>query len=109
MPDTVLGIYFVTLCALATAWALDYRWIFRRLRDRHGRKHAVLFGTPERRKNGMDRFFALLGFLFEDQAALADGRLAAQCVLLKVLSVLFAAVFVAMMFTPFFLHLNDAM
>jgi hypothetical protein len=109
MPDTVLGFYFLALCSLAVAWTLTYRWIARRLRERHAAKHAVLFGTPERRKNGMDKFFALLGFAFQDQAALRDLRLLLACILLKALAVFFVVVFIAMMFTPFFLHLNDSM
>ncbi len=106
MPDTVLGIYFLVLSADAVAWFLTYRGIFRRLRDRHPARHAALFGTPTRRKNGMDKFFSLLGFLFQDQSDLRDARLFASCLLLKTLSVLFIVIFVAMMFTPFFLQLE---
>jgi hypothetical protein len=106
MPDWMLGVYFFALSADAGAWVLMFRGIFRRLRDRHPDHHARLFGTPVRRKNGMDRFFALLGFLFEDQSELRDGRLFASCLLLKILTVLFLLVFVAMMFTPFFLQLE---
>jgi hypothetical protein len=108
MPDTVLGIYFLALSADAVAWYLAYRWIYRRLGDRHPARFSRLFGTELRRKNGMDKFFALLGFLFEDQAELRDGRLLATCVFLKLSSVLFVVVFIAMMFTPFFLHLNES-
>jgi len=108
MPDTVLGCYFVALCALSAAWVLTYRWIFRRLRDRHAKKHAALFGTQERRKNGMDKFFSLVGFTFQDQSALQDMRLLLASILLKALAVVFVVTFIAMMFTPFFLHLNDS-
>ncbi len=106
MPDSMLGFYFLALSADAVAWLLTYRGIFRRLRDRHAARFAALFGTPGRRKNDMDRFFALLGFLFENQSDLRDGRLFASCILLKALTVLFLVVFVAMMFTPFFLQLS---
>jgi hypothetical protein len=78
----------------------------KRLRERHPAKFALLRGTPERRKNGMDKFISLLAFLFEDQAALRDWRLLLSCVLLKALAVAFALIFIAMMFTPFFLQLE---
>ena len=108
MPDTMLGLYFVALCALAAGWVLTYRAILRRLRARHPAKAARIFGTPERRKNAMDQFFSLLGFAFENQSDLRDRRLLLGCILLKALAALFLATFVAMMFTPFFLHLNDS-
>jgi hypothetical protein len=54
----------------------------------------------------MDRFFAVLGFLFQDQTALRDWRLLLACVLLKAAAVTFLLVFAAMMFTPFFLQLG---
>jgi hypothetical protein len=104
MSDTILGLYLVAMCGLAVAWVLVYRAIFRRLGARHAERHAQLFGTPQRRKNGMDRFFSLLGFLvWENHGELRDGRLWLGCVLLKACTVLFLATFVAMVFTPFFL------
>lgn len=106
MPDSMLGIYFLALSADAVAWFLIYRGIFRRLQERHPARHAAIVAAQGRRKNGMDRFFSLLGFLFEDQSDLRDGRMFASCILLKLLTVLFFAVFVAMMFTPFFLQLE---
>jgi hypothetical protein len=106
MPDTILGIYFLALSATAVAWFLIYRGIFRRLRERHPARHTAIIVAQGRRKNGMDRFFSLLGFLFEDQAALRDRRLLLGCIALKLLTVFFFATFVAMMFTPFFLQLE---
>lgn len=106
MPDTLLGLYLVLLCALAAGWLWDYRWILRRLRERHPAKAAHILGAPGRRKNGMDRFFSLLGFVFADQSALRDTRLLLACILLKALAVACLVVFLVMMFTPFFLRLE---
>jgi hypothetical protein len=104
MSDTILGIYLVILCGLVVAWIFAFRAIFRQLRARHAERHAKLFGTPQRRKNAMDKFFSLLGFLaWENQAELRDGRLWLSCVFLKACTALFLLTFVAMMFTPFFL------
>lgn len=106
MPDSVLAFYFGALCALAAAWVATYRAIRRRLAARHPMKFAALVGTAQRRKNGLDKFFAVVGFLFEDQTALHDLRLRLACGLLKALAAGFLLVFVAMMFTPFFLRLE---
>ncbi len=106
MPDTVLGLYLVLLCALAASWLWNYRWLVRRLGERHPAAAAPIFGTTARRKNGMDRFFALVGFTFGGQSALHDFPLRLSCFLLKALVVAAIVVFVAMMFTPFFLELG---
>jgi hypothetical protein len=106
MPDTILTFYLVAMCVLALAWWLTCRGVFRRLRERHPAKAAALFGTPQRRKNELDRLFALLGFLFENQAALGDTRLLVGCVLMKLYPILFLVVLLAMMYTPMFLRLG---
>jgi hypothetical protein len=107
MPDSVLAGYLVALCMLAAAWWVTIRRIVSRLRERHPAKFATIFGTPERRKNEMDKFVSTLAFLFEDQAALRDWRLLLACVMVKAFSVLWLLVFAAMVFTPFFLHLGE--
>jgi hypothetical protein len=107
MSDAVLAILFVALCADLFVWVLVFRAISHRLRDRHPRPHAMIFGHAARRKNGMDRFFSLLGFLAnKEYAALGDGPLAIRCVLLKICTALFFLIFIAMMFGPFFLRLK---
>jgi len=104
MSDTFLSIYLVLLCGLVVAWILTFRSIFRQLHARHADRHAKLFGTPQHRKNAMDKFFALLGFLaWENHGALRDSRLWLSCIFLKACTVLFFVTFVVMTFTPFFL------
>ena len=107
MSDAVLAILFVALCADIFAWILVFRAIWRRLRERHTQPHAIISGTAARRKNGMDRFFSLLTFLAnKDDAALGDRALTIRCILLKICTVLFFLIFLAMMFGPFFLRLK---
>lgn len=106
MSDQILAVYFVLLCGVAAAWFLAFKAIVGRLRSRHEATFSVLFGTPERRKNGMDKFFALFAFLFQDKSALRDIPLVLACALVKALTAIFLLVFVAMMFTPFFLQLG---
>lgn len=106
MPDTVLALYFLMLCALAAAWILIYRAIVARLRALHGAKHTAIFTSQGRRKNGMDQFFSVVGFVFQSQSELRDTPLLLLCVALKLLAPAFLLVFIAMMFTPFFLQLE---
>lgn len=104
MSDTFLTLYLVLMCVLAVAWIFTYRAIFQQLAARHAERHTRIFGTPQRRKNGMDKFFSLLAFLvWEDQTELRDTRLLLSCVFLKACTLLFFVTFVAMMFTPLFL------
>jgi hypothetical protein len=107
MSDEVLAILFVALCADIFAWILVFRAISRRLRERHAPSHAAVSGAGTRRKNGMDQFFSLLTFLVnKDYASLEDRALTLRCLLLKIATLLFFLIFIAMMFGPFFLRLK---
>lgn len=107
MSDAVLAILFVALCTDIFAWILVFRSISQRLRTRHAQPHAAISGSVTRRKNGMDRFFSHLTFLAnKDYARLDDPSLTVRCVLLKICTALFFAIFLAMMFGPFFLRLK---
>ncbi|MDD5201148.1 MAG: hypothetical protein PHC88_15255 [Terrimicrobiaceae bacterium] len=105
MSDAVPACLFVALCGVILAWILTYRALSRYLR----RRHPAIFGASTRRKNGMDQFFAVLGFLFrKGDAALGDRRLWFRCVLLKSWTALIVLVFLAMMFAPMFIREDPA-
>jgi hypothetical protein len=106
MSDTWLSGYLVAMAVIFVIWWQLARWIASRIRRRHAPRAMAIFGTPERRKNGMDQFFSLIGFLFQDQSNLRDLPLLLACVLLKVLAILWLLTFVAMSFTPMFLKLG---
>jgi hypothetical protein len=107
MTDTFLAALFVALCVDIFVWIVLCRAIFRRLYLNHPETAIRLFGSPLKRKNGMDRFFSLAAFLFSGKPAPPpDLRLSLYCVLLKVCSVLLFLIFVSMMFGPMFLRLH---
>ncbi|HEY8901438.1 MAG TPA: hypothetical protein VIM61_13585 [Chthoniobacterales bacterium] len=105
MSDAVLAGLFVALCVDIFAWILIYRAVERRVQNQHPAHHPAVFGTATRRKNGMDRFFSVVMFLFQqDHGLMGDRRLVGLCLALKIATALLPLIFVSMMFGPFFLR-----
>jgi len=105
MSEDVLTYLLIALCVIAVAWFFVYRAIFQRLRERHEARYAQIVGTTEHRKNGMDRFFAVIVFLTqEDQSKLGDNALFLRCLALKGCTLAFLIVFLAMTFAPMFIR-----
>lgn len=99
--DVIPAAAFVVLCAAVGAWAWNCRSIGRGLRQRHSTQADKVLGSPTRRKNGMDRFFSLAGFLFSGGlATLGDRRLRFRFLLLKLLTALIVISFLVMMISP---------
>ncbi len=100
--DFIPAIAFVALGLAIATWIAIYRGVVRALRERHPERAAKIFGSPTRRKNGMDRFFGLIAFLFQGGAArgLGDRSLRVQLLALKFCTALVVLCFLAMMFSP---------
>lgn len=98
----MLSLFLLAVFAAAVAWTICFLTLRRALRRCEAAPHASLFGTTARRKNGVDQFFAILGFVLQGgHRRVADRRVRLGGFGLKLFAALFLACFLAMMFAPF--------
>lgn len=102
MKDLVNATLLAVQVLAIIGWIAGYRGAVHRLRTAHPGVAPRLFGTPERRRNGMDQFFGVVGFLLSgEHRGTGDRRLALAALLLRLTMILFGLAFVAMAFAPF--------